>query len=96
MICRTRVMLIHLYIHTSQSVPEYPTGQMHLNFAIISTHSPPFLHGAPAHSSMSVSQSLPVSSFMVKREEMKTQKRKTKKIRFNKRKPCIELIIQYH
>lgn len=50
-----------IWLHTSHNVPEYPTGQIHLNFAIILTHSPPFLHGFTAHSSMSVSQSRPVS-----------------------------------
>lgn len=49
-----------MLILTSQSVPEYPTGQMHLNLAIISTHSPPLRHGDVAHSSISVLQSRPI------------------------------------
>jgi hypothetical protein len=44
---------------TSQSVPEYPTGQMHLKLPTKSTHSPPFRQGECAHSSISVEQSRP-------------------------------------
>lgn len=47
---------------TSQSVPKYPTLQIHLNMPTKSTHSPPFLHGELAHSFISVEQSRPVKN----------------------------------